>query len=122
MLSITCLTRDFVLKYFSSGVLLSENNYDNQDFKSAPTAHITHEGAVDRIVVCVVGEPNVGKSSLMNALLGVKKMAVSSHPGRTKHYQTYYLTPEVMLCDCPGLVFPKLDVVHAQQVSMRLLS
>lgn len=41
---------------------------------------------------------------------------MSSHPGRTKHYQTHYMTPSLMLCDCPGLVFPRLDVALPLQV------
>ncbi|EFJ49806.1 hypothetical protein VOLCADRAFT_47891, partial [Volvox carteri f. nagariensis] len=60
--------------------------------------------------------PNVGKSSTMNALLGAKRVAVSSHPGRTKHYQTHMMCPSLMLCDCPGLVFPRLDVSLYMQV------
>ncbi|KXZ49319.1 hypothetical protein GPECTOR_22g913 [Gonium pectorale] len=68
------------------------------------------------VVVCVIGEPNVGKSSTMNALLGAKRVAVSSHPGRTKHYQTHVMCPGLMLCDCPGLVFPRLDVSLHMQV------
>ncbi|GIM03289.1 hypothetical protein Vretimale_8048 [Volvox reticuliferus] len=68
------------------------------------------------VVVCVVGEPNVGKSSTMNALLGAKRVAVSSHPGRTKHYQTHVMCSGLMLCDCPGLVFPRLDVSLYMQV------
>lgn len=41
---------------------------------------------------------------------------MSSHPGKTKHYQTHYMSPHLMLCDCPGLVFPKLDVPMPLQV------
>jgi ribosome biogenesis GTPase A len=33
-------------------------------------------------------------------------VSVSRTPGHTKYFQTYYLTPTVKLCDCPGLVFP----------------
>lgn len=33
-------------------------------------------------------------------------MSVSRTPGHTKHFQTIYLTSNVRLCDCPGLVFP----------------
>ena len=68
------------------------------------------------MVVCVVGEPNTGKSSTMNALLGTHRVAVSSHPGRTKHYQTHNMTKGLMLCDCPGLVFPRLNVALPIQV------
>ena len=53
-----------------------------------------------------VGQPNVGKSSVINALMGKKVVSVSKTPGHTKHFQTIFLTPNVRLCDCPGLVFP----------------
>lgn len=33
-------------------------------------------------------------------------VSVSKTPGHTKHFQTIFLTPNVRLCDCPGLVFP----------------
>eukprot|EP01033_Poteriospumella_lacustris_P017485 gene17485-12505_t len=66
-----------------------------------------------RACVGMVGYPNVGKSSVINTLLGVAKsshgklrVAVSSTPGKTKHFQTLILSNELMLCDCPGLVFP----------------
>jgi ribosome biogenesis GTPase A len=53
-----------------------------------------------------VGFPNVGKSSLLNGLMGKKVVSVSRTPGHTKHFQTIFLTANVRLCDCPGLVFP----------------
>lgn len=55
-----------------------------------------------------VGFPNVGKSSLINGLVGRKVVSVSRTPGHTKYFQTYFLTPTVKLCDCPGLIFPSL--------------
>ena len=54
----------------------------------------------------LVGYPNVGKSSTINAILMDKKTAVSDTPGKTKHYQTLFVDDELLLCDCPGLVFP----------------
>ncbi|DAZ94298.1 TPA: hypothetical protein N0F65_012067, partial [Lagenidium giganteum] len=61
----------------------------------------------------MVGFPNVGKSSVINALLGAstfshktQRVAVGATPGKTKHFQTLILSSEIMLCDCPGLVFP----------------
>ena len=53
-----------------------------------------------------LGHPNVGKSSLINSLIGKKRVSVSKTPGHTKHFQTLFLTKNVRLCDCPGLVFP----------------
>ncbi|KAG1692911.1 hypothetical protein DVH05_024198 [Phytophthora capsici] len=61
----------------------------------------------------MVGFPNVGKSSVINALLGAstyshktQRVAVGATPGKTKHFQTMILSDKIMLCDCPGLVFP----------------
>lgn len=61
----------------------------------------------------MVGFPNVGKSSVINALLGAstylhktQRVAVGATPGKTKHFQTLILSDKIMLCDCPGLVFP----------------
>lgn len=66
--------------------------------------------------VGLVGYPNVGKSSTLNALLGAKKVSVSATPGKTKHFQTLYLTPTILLCDCPGLVFPNFATTKAELV------
>ncbi|KAF2170818.1 hypothetical protein M409DRAFT_63873 [Zasmidium cellare ATCC 36951] len=62
----------------------------------------------------LVGYPNVGKSSTINALLGAKKVSVSATPGKTKHFQTIHLSPRVILCDCPGLVFPNFATTKAE--------
>ena len=64
----------------------------------------------------LVGYPNVGKSSTINALLGEKKVSVSSTPGKTKHFQTIHLSPTIVLCDCPGLVFPQFATTNAALV------
>ncbi|CEO95877.1 unnamed protein product (mitochondrion) [Plasmodiophora brassicae] len=62
---------------------------------------------VDRtITVGLIGYPNVGKSSIINALMGEKRVGVASMPGKTRHFQTLILSDRVTLCDCPGLVFP----------------
>lgn len=43
-------------------------------------------------------------------------MSVSSTPGKTKHFQTIHLSDKVILCDCPGLVFPNFASTKAELV------
>eukprot|EP01105_Mastigella_eilhardi_P021794 TRINITY_DN5303_c0_g1_i1.p1 TRINITY_DN5303_c0_g1~~TRINITY_DN5303_c0_g1_i1.p1 ORF type:complete len:662 (-),score=175.90 TRINITY_DN5303_c0_g1_i1:26-1990(-) len=69
-----------------------------------------------RITIGLVGYPNVGKSSTINALCGVKRVAVTSTPGKTKHLQTINLSETMTLCDCPGLVFPSFLGSKAEMV------
>lgn len=64
----------------------------------------------------LVGYPNVGKSSTINALMIEKKVSVSATPGKTKHFQTLYLNSDIMLCDCPGLVMPSFVLTKADMI------
>lgn len=57
------------------------------------------------ISVGIVGFPNVGKSSLINSLLRIRKVGVSSVPGFTRTYQEVILDKNIRLIDCPGIVF-----------------
>ena len=74
-----------------------------------------------KTTIGLVGYPNVGKSSTINALIGAKKVSVSSTPGKTKHFQTIHLSPDVILCDCPGLVFPNFATTKAELVCNGIL-
>ncbi|KAJ7042422.1 P-loop containing nucleoside triphosphate hydrolase protein [Mycena alexandri] len=69
-----------------------------------------------KLVVGLVGYPNVGKSSTINSMLGEKKVSVSSTPGKTKHFQTINLSDSIVLCDCPGLVFPQFATTKADLI------
>ncbi|ELP92006.1 hypothetical protein EIN_387400, partial [Entamoeba invadens IP1] len=75
-----------------------------------------------RKVIGFCGFPNVGKSSTINSLIGVKKVGVTSTPGKTKHFQTIILNDEMMLCDCPGLVFPSFLSSKEEMICSGVLS
>lgn len=66
--------------------------------------------------VGLVGYPNVGKSSTINAILMSKRVSVSATPGKTKHFQTFMIEKDLCLCDCPGLVFPNFVSTKAEMV------
>ena len=86
-----------------------------------PTADSDSSQASRKTQIGLVGYPNVGKSSTINALIGAKKVSVSSTPGKTKHFQTIHLSPQVILCDCPGLVFPNFASTKAELVCNGIL-
>ena len=79
-------------------------------------------GRESSITVGMVGYPNVGKSSTINALYGEKKVAVAATPGKTKHFQTLIINDRLCLCDCPGLVFPTVTSTKAELVVNGILS
>lgn len=97
--------------------IITVNELEAIFLSHAPAIAATSPDASDRkINVGLVGYPNVGKSSTINALIGAKKVSVSSTPGKTKHFQTIHLSSSVMLVDCPGLVFPNFATTKADLV------
>ncbi|MEW5789411.1 MAG: ribosome biogenesis GTPase YlqF [Pseudomonadota bacterium] len=56
----------------------------------------------------IMGIPNVGKSTLMNALVKRKIAAVGDEPAVTKSQQSVVLGPRHILVDTPGLMWPKI--------------
>ncbi|KAF3770669.1 P-loop containing nucleoside triphosphate hydrolase protein [Cryphonectria parasitica EP155] len=88
-----------------------------EELESIFLQHAPANSSADhKITIGLVGYPNVGKSSTINALVGAKKVSVSSTPGKTKHFQTIHLSDRVVLCDCPGLVFPNFATTKAELV------
>lgn len=69
------------------------------------------------IRICVVGMPNVGKSSLINWLIGRKQTKVADRPGVTRGPQWVRVHPRIELLDTPGVLPP---VVTSKQVANRL--
>ncbi len=58
--------------------------------------------------IAVGGRSNVGKSSLLNALLGAKVARTSRTPGRTRLLHLFELSRRAVLVDLPGLGYAKV--------------
>ncbi|PHV07479.1 ribosome biogenesis GTPase YlqF [Janthinobacterium sp. BJB412] len=58
--------------------------------------------------IMIMGIPNVGKSTLMNALLKKRVAKVGDEPAVTKQQQKLYLGKNTILVDTPGMLWPKI--------------
>jgi ribosome biogenesis GTPase A len=66
-------------------------------------------GAEKPLRMILAGIPNVGKSTLMNALLKRRVAKVGDEPAVTKSQQTLDLGSGMTLTDTPGLMWPKIE-------------
>lgn len=68
------------------------------------------QGRVPRAIrMMIVGIPNVGKSSLINILVGKKSAKTGNKPGVTKGKQWIKLRDDLDLFDTPGILWPKIS-------------
>ena len=59
--------------------------------------------------VMVIGIPNVGKSTLINRLVGRKVTIIGNKPGVTKNLNWIRINNDIELLDSPGVLWPKID-------------
>ncbi len=104
--------------YFGTGAEGTGFYIDNSSARRvasavAPVAAVAENREV---VLGLIGHPNVGKSSMVNHLMGEKVVSVKATPGHTKILQTLKLNDSTYLCDSPGVVFPRLEVPREAQI------
>ena len=62
-----------------------------------------------RTRILIVGIPNVGKSTLINRLVGKKATITGNKPGVTKQLDWIRINDELELLDSPGILWPKFE-------------
>lgn len=67
----------------------------------------------------ILGIPNVGKSTLINRLVGRKATNVGNKPGITKKLEWIRINNQIELLDTPGILWPRLD---NQTIALNLAS
>lgn len=80
--------------------------------KLAQTLAPHRNDAVKPLRLMIMGIPNVGKSTLMNALVKRKVAAVGDQPAVTKSQQRMDISSRLSIYDTPGMLWPKIE--HAQ--------
>jgi len=67
----------------------------------------------------ILGIPNVGKSTLINRLVGKKATTVGNKPGITKNLEWIRINNQIELLDTPGILWPRLD---NEEIALNLAS
>ena len=60
----------------------------------------------------VIGVPNVGKSTIINKIVGKNIVGIGNKPGVTKNLSTIKINEFMDLVDTPGILWPKFEDQH----------
>lgn len=105
------------LDYFNSREQTNAIALDSSEKSAVPKitaacrALVPNRKGIDkplRVLIC--GIPNVGKSTLINGMVGKKSAKTGNEPGITKAEQRLFLADDFWLYDTPGMLWPKIIV------------
>lgn len=99
VIPISCATGQGINKITSEARALIQDKIDRDKEK----------GRTRTLKIMMVGIPNVGKSSLINRLVGKAAAQTGDRPGVTKGKQWIRIKGDVELLDTPGILAPKFE-------------
>jgi len=112
------LTAKWVAKFLKRGAAIAFSATQDKpavlkaaiDKAAAPVVEkYAAKGMNKTVRVLIAGTPNVGKSAIINRLIGRKSAKEGDKPGVTRGLQWVKLSSTVELLDSPGLLWPKID-------------
>lgn len=99
------LTYDLINKNNVNDLLVLSNDILKEEILKKQAKGINKK----TIRALVVGIPNVGKSTLINKIVGKNKVVVGNKPGVTKELNWIRVKENIELLDSPGILWPKLE-------------
>ena len=114
-------TKEWSKYYTDKGYTVISINADNKEDlkKLINTINTVMQEKLDKkktkgnnsnlIHACVLGIPNVGKSTLINRLAGKKVSKVGNNPGITRSLTWLKTNSNIVILDTPGILWPKLE-------------
>lgn len=89
---------DLAVSFFKKNNIKQKNKEISKD--------LLDKDLLDKINLCIIGKPNVGKSSLLNSLLGYERVIVSETPHTTREPQNteiIYKNKKINIIDTAGI-------------------